>query len=74
MANRRIRQLEQEEGDLHKLIPPLVNEYGQPETARRLGVSQSTISQWLMRNGYVLKRQYVRENQVQVFETPEAHL
>lgn len=69
----RLAALEQKRGDLHQVIPRLVNAHGQAETARRLGVSVSTINNWLMRNGYVLKRQYVRENQVQAFETPEVH-
>lgn len=57
----RLRDIERERGDLHQIIPHLVNEQGQHATARQLGVSVSTINNWLMRNGYILKRQYIRE-------------
>lgn len=54
MAKRhRIRELEKQHGDLHKVIPPLVNELGQGETARKLSISQATISNWLKQNRYV---------------------
>lgn len=56
----RVTELEQQFGDLHKIIPPLVNEVGQAETARRLGVSQATISVWLKANHYESKTVYER--------------
>lgn len=68
---RGVRHLEKEHGDLHKLIPPLVNEQGQHATAKQLGVSVSTINNWLMRNGYVLKRQYVRNTGIDGFLVTE---
>ena len=62
MAKRfRLRELEQEHGDLHKVIPPLVNQHGQAEAARILGVSAATISIWLRDNGYTQKTEYVRD-------------
>lgn len=61
MARRfRLTELEDQYGNLHKVIPPLVNEVGQAETARRLGVSQATISVWLKANGYESKTVYER--------------
>lgn len=51
--------LEKEKGDLHKVIPPLVNAGGQKLAATALNVSQATISEWLTRNRYVRKVQYV---------------
>lgn len=40
-------------GDPHDAIPELVNEFGQLEAARILGLSQATISRWLKKNGYI---------------------
>lgn len=54
----RVRELEAEHGDLHKVIPPLVNKNGQGEAARELGVSQFTISKWLKDNGYERRTVY----------------
>lgn len=51
--------VEKEKGDLHKVIPPLVNAGGQKLAAMALNVSQATISEWLTRNRYVRKVQYV---------------
>ena len=51
-------------GNLHEVIPPIVNRVGQHEAAHQLGVSPFTINRWLKQNGYVLKRQYVRESEV----------
>jgi hypothetical protein len=48
----KVRGLEQEHGDLSRVIPALVNELGQWEAGRRLGVSSATISRWLRRNQY----------------------
>ncbi len=58
-----IKRLEREYQNLHELIPPMVNNCGQSETAKRLGISSSTVNTWLKANGYKLKRQYVREVQ-----------
>lgn len=54
MAKRfRLRELEQERGDLFKLIPQAVNRHGnQADAARELGVSQAAISMWLKDNGF----------------------
>lgn len=57
----RILELEQKYGDLHKVIPEMVNKHGQNTTGERLGVSASTINLWLKHNGYRLRKQYVRE-------------
>ena len=59
----KIPELERQHGNLHAVIPRMVNKYGQAETARRLGVSQFTVSRWLSSNGYVLKRLYIRADQ-----------
>jgi hypothetical protein len=55
-----LRDLEAKHGDLHKVIPQLVNRYGQLETALRLGTTQATISGWLKSNGYVFKGEWTR--------------
>jgi len=61
MAKRfRLRELEQELGDLHQIIPALVNEKGQGGAADQLGISQATISQWLSANGYIKREKWVR--------------
>lgn len=54
----RVRDLEAQHGDLHQVIPPLVNKNGQAEAARELGVSQFTISRWLKDNGYERRTVY----------------
>lgn len=56
-------KLEQEHGDLHNLIPPLVSEVGQEETARILDVKQAWVSRWLRTNGYVRVTRYEREGE-----------
>lgn len=55
MARRfKLRELEREKGKpLDIIIVPLVNEGGQALAAKKLGVSQSAISDWLRDNGYV---------------------
>ncbi len=61
MAKRfRLRELEQELGDLHQIIPALVNEKGQAGAAQQLGVTQATISYWLSANGYIKREKWVR--------------
>lgn len=52
MPQVKVRRLEKEHGDLHRVIPEMVNNFGQSEAARRLCVSQTTISRWLRQNGY----------------------
>lgn len=59
----RIKELESRLGNLHEVIPQLVNLHGQAEAARLLGLSQTTVSQWLKVNGYRQKIEYVREEQ-----------
>jgi hypothetical protein len=51
-ARFKLKEAEKKHGDLTQVIPPLVNAFGQAETARRLGVSQFTISRWLKMHGY----------------------
>ena len=64
MPSQRMKNLEKKYGNLHPIIPKLVNQSGQNEAGKQLGVSASTLSKWLKQNGYVLKRQYVRESEV----------
>lgn len=53
-AKNKLKEIERERGKpLDRIIPPLVDQYGQEETARQLGVSQPTISEWLKDNQYV---------------------
>ena len=62
MAKRyRIPELEKEYGDLHKIIPPLVNEGGQAYAAFQLDTTQATISRWLRDNGYAPKTTYEKQ-------------
>lgn len=59
MARRfKLKELEATKGDLHKVIPPLVNQIGQAGAAEELGVSQFTISRWLRDNGYEMTITY----------------
>jgi hypothetical protein len=55
-----MKDIEVKEGDLHKVILPLVNEHGQIETGRKLGVSAATINKWLKRHGYTAKVIYIK--------------
>lgn len=53
MARRfRLREVEQERGNLHQIIPPLVNSHGQRGAADALNITQATISRWLKDNHY----------------------
>jgi len=52
------RILEAEHGNLHNVIPALVNKHGQEETARLLNVRQGWVSRWLKLNGYQLVTEY----------------
>ena len=56
----RLRIVEQRCGDLHTVIPKLVNEIGQSETARLLGVSQFTVNRWLKKHHYKPKIVYIK--------------
>lgn len=57
----KLKKLEQERGDLHKVIPPAVNKLGQKDAAEELHLSTATISTWLKDNDYVFVGQYVRK-------------
>ncbi len=48
----KLRRLEERYGNLHSIIPALVNKVGQAEAGRQLGLSASTISNWLKAHGY----------------------
>ena len=62
MAKRfKLRELEEQYGDLHKVIPKLVNTGGQSYAAFQLGTTQSTINRWLRANGYVQAVRYERK-------------
>lgn len=52
--------LEKQHGDLHQTIPLLVNRLGQVDASKVLGVTQSWLSRWLARNGYVAGVVYVK--------------
>jgi hypothetical protein len=56
----RLKEIEKEKGDLHKIIPKLVNEHGQYEAGRLIGVSGATIHNWLKDEGYVRIVRYER--------------
>lgn len=58
----RLKELETEKGPLETWLPTFVNGVGGAKAAaRELGFSDSTIVQWLKRNNYVLKCEYVKE-------------
>lgn len=62
MARRyRLREVEQQRGDLHKVIPPLVNSHGQRGAADALNITQATVSRWLKDNGYSARTVYERQ-------------
>lgn len=57
----RLREIEQEHGELEQVIPKLVNKLGsQKAAADKLGLSQATISTWLRDNGYEPQTIYIR--------------
>lgn len=58
-----LRDLEEQYGDLNKVIPPLVNQGGQQFAAHQLSTSQFTISKWLKDNGYVQKIEWVKRGE-----------
>jgi hypothetical protein len=66
----KLRELEQKHGDLHKVIPHLVNEHDQRKAAEILGVSTATISTWLKNNGYLPHIEYVRKSEQHAVMTP----
>lgn len=47
-----LKDLEGKLGQLDNIIIPLVNDKGQRGAAKELKVAESTICDWLMRNGY----------------------
>jgi ABC-type multidrug transport system permease subunit len=59
----KLLELEHDYGDLHKIIPPLVNTGGQSYAAFQLQTTQSTISRWLRDNGYIPKTTYEKQEQ-----------
>lgn len=59
MSFQLVKKLEQKRGNLHHVIPPLVSQHGQVETARLLGLSAATISKWLRRNRYWQTNQWL---------------
>jgi DNA-binding PadR family transcriptional regulator len=44
--------LEEQYGDLHEVIPAMVSENGQAQTAQDLKVTQGWVSRWLAKNRY----------------------
>jgi predicted transcriptional regulator len=55
-----IKKLEQDRGNLHDVIPLLVEQYGQIRAGQMLGVSATTISRWLKEHGYERRTMWVR--------------
>lgn len=61
MAKRnKVGELEQEHGNLERIIPPLVNKGGQRLAADKLGTTQTTISRWLKDHGYISRTEWVK--------------
>lgn len=56
----RLAELEQQLGDLNKVIPPLVNRTNQKTAGEHLGLSGATISKWLKDNRYVPRTTWTR--------------
>jgi len=58
----KLKEIEKARGKpLEQIIPPLVNRYGQEETARQLNVSQTTISDWLKDNHYINRPMWLKD-------------
>jgi hypothetical protein len=57
---RGISRIVEQYGNLHEIIPPLVNKCGQHQAAQQLGVSAFTINRWLKANGYRRVQRYER--------------
>jgi len=53
MPKQVLKQLEREKGDLERVIPPLVNEFGVVKAAKQLKMSAATVGKWLGDHGYV---------------------
>lgn len=52
MPKQVLKDLEREKGDLDQVIPPLVNQFGVVEAARKLKMSAATVGKWLKDNNY----------------------
>lgn len=66
MAKRyQLDRLAREKGEpLDSLIPRTVNaKASQKAAAKELGLAESTVSDWLRKNGYVAKTQWVKQNE-----------
>ncbi len=61
MPMMKIRELQRTRGNLHEIIPALVNRHGQRQAADQLGIAPSTVSKWLKDNHYIRVTRYVRE-------------
>lgn len=61
MSRKSFSQLQAQYGDLHQVIPHMVNELGQLKASQKLGTSVATINRWLKENHYNLSRIYVKE-------------
>lgn len=59
----RVRELEREHGDLHDVIPQLVNIHGQSKAGELLGVCSATINKWLKEHHYRKVIMYVRDEE-----------
>jgi DNA invertase Pin-like site-specific DNA recombinase len=58
----RLKEVEEQHGELEEIIPATVNRLGSAKDAAKLfGVSDSTINKWLREHGYVLTQVYVKE-------------
>jgi hypothetical protein len=60
MPYKKLERLQQQHGDLHQIIPAIVNQHGQIRAGQALGVLATTINKWLKQNGYERRTQYVR--------------
>lgn len=60
----KITQLKAKFGDLHSVIPRMVEQFGQEEAGKKLGLSETTVNHWLRDNGYKKVIRYVREDDI----------
>ena len=61
MAHKTIeRLLTAQHGNLHQVIPDMVQKMGQVGASQKLGVTQNWVSRWLRDNGYEPRIVYVR--------------
>lgn len=58
------RLLVMQHGNLHEVIPRLVQELGQVGASEKLGVTQNWVSRWLKANGYAMQIVYIRTNEL----------